>query len=85
MHEILSVQPTAKKARQHISEPRSITFIKADLEQVQHPHIDHLVVQLRVHNNNCKRILVDISSSVEVMYYDLFKLLKLLEADLKPA
>ena len=67
------VQLPAKKPRQVVSEPRSITFTKADLERVQHPHADPLVIQLKINNYDVKRILVDTGSSIEVMYYDLFK------------
>ncbi|GFS42021.1 hypothetical protein Acr_00g0077750 [Actinidia rufa] len=45
------------KARQF--EPGSITFTKANLERVQHPHNNSSVIQLRVHNYDVKRILVD--------------------------
>ena len=45
----------------------SITFTKADLERVQHPHSDPLVIQLRLHNYDVKRILVDTNSLVEVL------------------
>ncbi|GFY97770.1 hypothetical protein Acr_12g0003110 [Actinidia rufa] len=71
--------PTAKAERE------CITFSRADLERVQHPHSDPLVVQLRIGGYDVKRILVDTRSSVEVMYYDLFKQLKLPQDELKPA
>ena len=64
-------------------ESGSITFTKADLERVQDPHNDHLVIQLRVHNYNVKRILVDSINSIEVIYNNLVKQLKLFETDLK--
>ena len=73
MHKVLSVQSSAKKSRQSISELGSITFTRANLERVQHPHSDPLVIQLRMNNYDVKRILVDTGSSVEVMCYDLFK------------
>ena len=50
---------------------------------VQHPYADPLVIQLRINNYDVKRILVDIGNSIEVMYYDLFKQLKLSKPDLK--
>ena len=59
-------------------------FTKADLERVQHPHSDPLVIQLRMNSYDMKRILVDTRSLVKVMYYDLFKKLKLFQSDLKP-
>ena len=58
-------------------------FTKAHLEKVQHPHFVTLFIQLRINNYNVKRILVDTKSSVEMMYYDLFKQLKLSQSDLK--
>lgn len=73
MHEVLSVQSPAKKPRQAVSKPGSIKFTRVNLEKVQHPHSDTLVIQLRLNNYDVKRILVDTKSSIEVMYYDLFK------------
>ena len=37
-----------------------------------------------MNNYNVKRILVDMGSLVEVMYYDFFKQLKFTQSDLKP-
>ena len=37
INEVLLVQSTAKKSRQTMFKPRSITFFKADLERAQHP------------------------------------------------
>ena len=85
MNEVLSVYSPKKKLRQMTSKPVSITFTRPDLKRVQHPHSDLLVVQLRINNYDVKQILVDTESLVEVMYYDLFKQLKLSKADLKPA
>ena len=84
MHEVLQVQLEMKKPRQGTFEPGSITFTKVNLERVQHHHNYPLVIQLWVHNYDVKRIMVNTSNSVEVMYYDLFKSLKLSAADLKP-
>ncbi|GFS33929.1 hypothetical protein Acr_00g0031320 [Actinidia rufa] len=66
MNEVLLVQPKAKKPRQGLFEPGSITFTKVNLKWVQHPHSDPLAIQLWVHNYDVKRILVDTGSSVEV-------------------
>ncbi|GFZ02162.1 hypothetical protein Acr_15g0007710 [Actinidia rufa] len=85
MYEVFSVQSLPKKMKAAEAERECVTFSKADLERVQHPHSDPLVVQLRIEGYNIKRILVDIRSSVEVMYYDLFKQLKLSQDQLKPA
>ena len=85
MNGVFLVQTMAKKLRQMASEPRSIMFSRTNLERVQHPPIDPLVIQLRVNNYDMKRILEDTGSFVEVMYYDLFKQLKLSKIDLKTA
>ncbi|GFS32006.1 hypothetical protein Acr_00g0020340 [Actinidia rufa] len=83
MSQVLSVQSRAKKLRQVTSESRSITFTKANLERCNIPIPTALVIQLRMSNYDVKRILEDMGSSVEVMYYDLFKQLKLTLSDLK--
>ncbi|XP_057512776.1 uncharacterized protein LOC130794833 [Actinidia eriantha] len=85
MHEVLSVRSMPKKMKAAEAEKECITFSRADLERVQHPHSDPLVVQLRIDRYDVKRILVDTGSSVEVMYYDQFKQLKLPQDELKLA
>ncbi|XP_058216809.1 uncharacterized protein LOC131327681 [Rhododendron vialii] len=63
----------------------TITFTEKDLDHVQLPHNDALVVTLRIGTFNILRVLVDQGSSVEVMYYSLFKDLKLSDTDLRPS
>ncbi|XP_028125698.1 uncharacterized protein LOC114322556 [Camellia sinensis] len=48
------------------------------------PHNDALVVTLRFKDFDIKRILIDNESSVEIMYYDSFKQMKLEDKDLAP-
>ncbi|GFZ00158.1 hypothetical protein Acr_13g0015570 [Actinidia rufa] len=74
-----------KRIKTTETEKDCVTFSRAELERVQHPHSDPLVVQLRIGGYDVKRILVDTGSSVEVMYYDLFKQLKIPQEQLKPA
>ena len=50
-----------------------ITFKDYDLERVQLPHSDALVVTMRVGNFDVKRILIDPGSSAKIMYDSLFK------------
>ncbi|PSS21414.1 Mediator of RNA polymerase II transcription subunit 13-like [Actinidia chinensis var. chinensis] len=66
MHEVLLVQSLSKKMKVAEAEGECVTFSRADLERVQHPHLDPLVVQLRIGGYDVKRILVDTGSSVEV-------------------
>ena len=51
-----------------MSKPESITFTEVDLERVQHPYTNPLVIQLRINNYEVKKILMDTESSVEMMY-----------------
>ncbi|GFZ07044.1 hypothetical protein Acr_18g0012140 [Actinidia rufa] len=46
--------------------PRSITFTETDLERVQHPYVEPLVIQLKMNGYDVKRILVDTGSSIKV-------------------
>ena len=48
-----------------------------DLERVQSPHTDALVVSLRVGDFLARRILIDPGSSADVVYYALFKRFRL--------
>ncbi|XP_028099347.1 uncharacterized protein LOC114298894 [Camellia sinensis] len=81
MREVLSVQPAVKKGK--TEEKDILTFSSKDLERIQVPHNDALVVTLRVKDFDIKRI--DQRSSVEIMYYDAFKQMKLEDKDLAPA
>ncbi|XP_028093823.1 uncharacterized protein LOC114293934 [Camellia sinensis] len=71
MREVLSVRPAVKKGK--TEEKDILTFSSRDLERIQMPHNDALVVTLRVKDIDIKRILIDQGSSVEIMYYDAFK------------
>ena len=59
-----------------------IIFTDQDLEGVQLPHSDALVVTLRISEFDVKKILIDPGSSVEIMYESLFKGLGLEKKDL---
>ncbi|XP_028115620.1 uncharacterized protein LOC114313433 [Camellia sinensis] len=57
MREVLSVQPSMKKGKTEVKD--LLTFSKKDLERIQTPHNDALVVTLRIKDFNTKRILID--------------------------
>uniref|UniRef100_A0A2N9IV79 Uncharacterized protein n=1 Tax=Fagus sylvatica TaxID=28930 RepID=A0A2N9IV79_FAGSY len=59
-----------------------IVFTNQDLEGVQLPHSDALVVTLRIGEFDVKRVLIDPGSSVKIMYESLFKGLGLEKKDL---
>ena len=59
-----------------------IVFTNKDLERVQLPHSDALVITLRIEEFDVKRILIDPGSSAEIMYEPLFRGLGLEAKDL---
>ncbi|XP_028103699.1 uncharacterized protein LOC114302818 [Camellia sinensis] len=83
MREVLSDQPAVKKGK--TEEKDILTFSRRDLERIQMPHNDALVVTLHVKDFDIKRFLIDQESSVKIMYYDTFKQMKLEDKDLAPA
>ncbi|XP_028086715.1 uncharacterized protein LOC114287535 [Camellia sinensis] len=83
MREVLFVQPAVNNGKTKMNDV--ISFSSRDLDRIQTPHNDALVVTLRVKDFDIRRILIDQDSSVEIMYYDAFKQLKLYDKDLAPA
>ncbi|XXG81436.1 hypothetical protein AAC387_Pa09g2071 [Persea americana] len=73
-------EPSAKKAK---TEGVRIWFSDKDLEDVELPHNDALVLTLKLQNFLVQRALVDPGSSSEVLYYDCFKKLGLKDEDLQ--
>ena len=69
-----------KRLRKETTE--EIIFTDHDLEGVQLPHSDALVVTMHVGNFDVKRILINPGSSAEIMYDSLFKGLGLKHEDL---
>ena len=73
-------EPAAKKAR---TEGPRIWFSDRDLEDVELPHNNPLVLTLKLQNFLVQRVLVDPSSSFDILYYDCFKKPKLKDEDLQ--
>uniref|UniRef100_A0A2N9FBJ4 Uncharacterized protein n=1 Tax=Fagus sylvatica TaxID=28930 RepID=A0A2N9FBJ4_FAGSY len=74
------VTPAPKRLRKEMTE--EIIFTDRDLEGVQLPHSDALVVTMQIGDYEVKRILIDPGSSAEIMYDSLFKGLGLEHKDL---
>ena len=72
-------EPAGKKAK--TQGPR-IWFFDWDLEDVELPHNDPLVLTLKLQNFLVQRVLVYSGNSSEIVYYDCFKKLKLKDEDL---
>jgi hypothetical protein len=59
----------------HKKRPRpeeAITFSEKDGTGVSQPHDDALVLSLKINTHRVRRILIDIGSSADVMYFDAF-------------
>ncbi|XP_058217537.1 uncharacterized protein LOC131328637 [Rhododendron vialii] len=83
--QVIAVVPGSKRLRPEELPKWTITFTECDLEHVQTPHSDALVLTVQIGVHDVKRVLIDQGSSAEVMYYDLFKKLDLSESALQPA
>lgn len=55
----------------------AITFSSEDLNVIQTPHLDALVVTIIVDKSTVQRVLLDQGSSVKVMFYSTYKSLGL--------
>ena len=56
--------------------PRSdeaIAFTGKDLEGVQFPHSDALVIKLKLNSHRVCRVLVDTGSSADILFIDAFE------------
>ena len=63
---------------------QDMSFNKADARGVKQPHNDPLVIMLTIEGFNTKRILVDNSSSADIIYLPAFQQLKLDPRRLRP-
>ena len=59
-----------------------IVFIEADSKRVHHRHTEAMVFTMRVANSNVHRILLDNGSTVDILYWDAYKKMSLIESDL---
>ena len=62
----------------------AIGFSKEDARRLYHPHDDALVVSLRIGDNNMHRVLVDNSSSTDILYYPAFQQMRIDREQLVP-
>lgn len=69
--------PREKKQRQEV-----ITFTIDNLPDDPLPHQDELVIQLDINDAIVHQVLVEMGSSINVMYYDIFTKLSLSRSQL---
>ena len=61
-----------------------IGFSEDDARRLHHPHDDALVVNIRIGDYNVHRMLVDNSSSADILYYPTFQQMGINKARLTP-
>ena len=79
--DVFSFRP-AKMPKYEVTE---ITFTDEDMEGVEHPHDDPLVVTAMVGNHNVHRILIDTGATSNLMYYSALKAMGLTIEHLIPS
>ncbi|KAM3011774.1 hypothetical protein FF2_030444 [Malus domestica] len=79
VHNITST-PEASKALENLG---VISFSQKDLEGIQFPYNDALVVTLRVANSRVKRIMIDRGSNTDVLFWSTFRRMKLNEKEIR--
>lgn len=82
--QVLSVGQPPKRKYQLPEDPHQISFTELDLEGLQLPHEDALVVELGIDDLDVRRILIDQGSSADVLYYSAFKALGRTRSELTP-
>ncbi|XP_058070992.1 uncharacterized protein LOC131220032 [Magnolia sinica] len=64
--------------------PCSLTFTEDDAHEIQHPHDDALVVNMTIANCKVYRILVDMGSSANILYFEAFDKMGIDRSRLQP-
>ena len=62
----------------------AIVFSEEDARWVHHPHNDALVVNVKIGARNIHRVFIDDESSVNILYYECYKKMGLLDKDMTP-
>lgn len=63
-------------------EAMDISFTEEDAKWVHHPHSDALVINVYIGSRSVHRILVDNGSSANILYYDVYKKMGLLDKEM---
>ena len=81
---VQNVQLTGSVPKIARRESPIIGFSKDDARRLHHPHDDALVVNIRIGDYNVHRMLVDNSSSADILYYPTFQQMRINKARLTP-
>ena len=81
---VQNVQLTGSVPKIARRESPIIGFLEDDARHLHHPHDDALVVTIKVGDYNVHRMLVDSSSSADILYYPAFQQMGINRARLTP-
>ena len=78
MHEQVSPQMVMSimsdiRPREEEGETQQLSFSDKDLQGMEIPHNDVLVITLKIATRDVKRVLIDPGSSSEIMYMNLYR------------
>lgn len=59
-----------------------IVFTEADSRWIHHPHNDAFIIEMIFGSKNVHRVFIDNGSSVNILYYDTYKRLGLLDTEM---
>ncbi|XP_065636550.1 uncharacterized protein LOC136070478 [Quercus suber] len=85
LRSVLNVHLTGSRPNTTRVESPIIGFTEEDARRLHHPHDDVLVVSIRVGDYNVHRVLIDNSSSADILYYPAFQQMGIDRARLTPA
>ncbi|XP_065623100.1 uncharacterized protein LOC136064794 [Quercus suber] len=81
---VLNVHLTGSRPKTTRGESPIIGFTEEDARRLHHPHDDALVASIRVGDYNVHRVLIDNSSSADILYYPAFQQMGIDRARLMP-
>ena len=84
MARLSSKDTSHESKRAKLERPLVMGFLDEDKIGTIQPHDNALVITLRIGGYDVKRVMVDQSSTAEIMYHDLYKGLSLRAEDLTP-
>ena len=70
---VQNVQLTGSVPKIARRESPIIGFLEEDARRLHHPHVDALIVRIRIEDYNMHRVLVDNGSSADILYYPAFQ------------
>ena len=71
-----------KRPRENDGESNQLSFSDRDLQCVETPHNDALVITLKIATCDVRRVLIDRGSSSEIMYMNLYRSLNIPPKDI---